>query len=66
VLEVIMDDSYDNLSPMVDAMRELGPEVCGLLLPTVGYSGIVELSLLADSNSQCQVSPLSTLITKNQ
>jgi len=40
---VIMDDSYDNLSPMVDAMRELGPEVCGLLLPTVGYSGIVEL-----------------------
>jgi len=28
VLEVTMDDSYDSLSPMVDAMRKLGPEVC--------------------------------------
>jgi len=28
VLEVILDDRYENLSPVVDAMRELGPEVC--------------------------------------
>jgi len=29
VLEVIMDDGYDTISPVIDAVRELGPKVCG-------------------------------------